>query len=318
MRNSAACRTSARPLATSRMCGRLLTRHARERLAEQTGVQPHSAEALVCKRDGMERGADLLRRAAVVIQPFFLNNSFHGHNSYRRMTMRWRPRTPTLRLIFQMGQRRHPRFNCKRRVMDERMKGMDVAVLGMKRMDVAVLGGGPAGLAAALALRQRGCRVALYDGQRPPIDKACGEGLMPEAVRRLHGLGSGVGQRRRRSDDGHLLPRCTWERVCGLWQGAGLAVRRTRLQSRMAARAAEMGVEMHWGACVSAATDGGFASAGKAIRAEFFVIADGLCSTLAAASGFRERNCHSTRYASRQQFQCAPWSNHVEVLLGLA
>src|ERR1700754_2558596 len=81
--------------------------------------------------------------------------------------------------------------------MDERMTRMDVAMLGMKRMDVAVWGGGPAGLAAALALRQRGCRVALYDGQRPPIDKACGEGLMPEAVRRLHGLGVALG-----SDDG--------------------------------------------------------------------------------------------------------------------
>ena len=65
----------------------MLTRCARERLAEQAGVQPHSAEALVYKGDGMERGADLLRGAAVLIQPFFLNNSFHGHNSYRTMTM---------------------------------------------------------------------------------------------------------------------------------------------------------------------------------------------------------------------------------------
>src|ERR1700759_3044199 len=91
----------------------MLTRHARECAAEQTGVQPHSAEALVYKRDGMERGADALRRASVVIQPFFLDNSFHGHNSYRTMTMRWRLRTPTPRLIF-MKQRRHPTFDCKR------------------------------------------------------------------------------------------------------------------------------------------------------------------------------------------------------------
>jgi NADPH-dependent 2,4-dienoyl-CoA reductase/sulfur reductase-like enzyme len=39
--------------------------------------------------------------------------------------------------------------------MDDRMHGTDIAVLG----------GGPAGLAAALALRQQGCRVALYDAQ---------------------------------------------------------------------------------------------------------------------------------------------------------
>jgi flavin-dependent dehydrogenase len=74
-----------------------------------------------------------------------------------------------------------------------------------------------------------------------------------------------------------------------------------------------MGVSLHWGANVQALAGGGFASAGMPIRAEFFVIADGLCSTLAAASGFRERNCYSTRYASRQQFQRAPWSNRVEV-----
>jgi flavin-dependent dehydrogenase len=43
------------------------------------------------------------------------------------------------------------------------------------------------------------------------------------------------------------------------------------------------------------------------------VIADGLCSTLAAACGFREQHCYSTRYASRQQFRCAPWSDMVEV-----
>ena len=196
------------------------------------------------------------------------------------------------------------------------MTRMDVAVLGMKRMDVAVLGGGPAGLAAAIALRQRGCRVALYDGQRPPIDKACGEGLMPEAVRLLQELGVALG-----SDDGAPMTGISFHDAHGrasaaFGEGAGLAVRRTRLQSRMAARAEEMGIEMHWGACVRAVTDGGFASAGKAIQAAFFVIADGLRSTLAEASGFRERRCQSTRYASRQQFRCAPWSNRVQVYWG--
>ena len=196
------------------------------------------------------------------------------------------------------------------------MTRMDVAVLGIKRMDVAVLGGGPAGLAAAIALRQRGCRVALYDGQRPPIDKACGEGLMPEAVRLLQELGVALG-----SDDGAPMTGISFHDAHGrasaaFGEGAGLAVRRTRLQSRMAARAEEMGIEMHWGACVRAVTDGGFASAGKAIQAAFFVIADGLRSTLAEASGFRERRCHSTRYASRQQFRCAPWSNCVQVYWG--
>ena len=182
----------------------------------------------------------------------------------------------------------------------------------MSGMDVAVLGGGPAGLAAAMALRQRGCRVALYDGQRPPIDKACGEGLMPEAVRLLLALGVTLDEQ-----DGGVFCGISFHDSgatahAAFARGRGLAIRRTRLQGRMAARAAEMGVALHWGAVVHA-VGGGFTWGDAAIQADFFVIADGLCSTLAAASGFRERACSSTRYASRQQFQCAPWSDRVEV-----
>jgi menaquinone-9 beta-reductase len=182
----------------------------------------------------------------------------------------------------------------------------------MHGMDVAVLGGGPAGLAAALALRQRGCGVALYDAQRPPIDKACGEGLMPEAVRLLRELGVALDERDGASFAGISFHDAHWSASAAFSGGRGLAVRRTRLQERMALKAAEMGIVLHWGASVQAVA-GGFRSAGAPIDADYFVIADGLCSTLAAASGFRERNAYSTRYASRQQFRCAPWSDMVEV-----
>jgi flavin-dependent dehydrogenase len=188
-------------------------------------------------------------------------------------------------------------------------------------MDVAILGGGPAGLAAALALRQRGCSVALYDGQSPPIDKACGEGLMPEAVRLLQALGVVLDHRDGAPftgisfhDAGHGAGHDAGASASAPFDnGNGLGVRRTRLQARMAMQAAEVGIELHWGATVRTHAGGGFASAGSVIHADFFVIADGLCSTLSAACGFRQRNCHSTRYASRQQFECSPWSPRVEV-----
>lgn len=182
----------------------------------------------------------------------------------------------------------------------------------MTGMEVAVLGGGPAGLAAALALRQRGCRVALYDGQRPPIDKACGEGLMPEAVRLLCSLGVTLDEHDGAPFAGISFHDAHASARARFGNGRGLGVRRTRLQARMAARAAEMGVALHWGAAVRA-VGGGFVSAGAAIEADFFVIADGLCSTLATASGFHARACSRTRYASRQHFRCAPWSDQVEV-----
>ena len=44
-------------------------------------------------------------------------------------------------------------------------------------------------MAAAIAARQRGLRVIVADGMRPPIDKACGEGLMPDGLAALERLG---------------------------------------------------------------------------------------------------------------------------------
>src|SRR5690242_9159034 len=59
----------------------------------------------------------------------------------------------------------------------------------MTGVDVFVIGGGPAGLAAALAVRRKGFRVMVAEVARPPIDKACGEGLMPDSVAALGELG---------------------------------------------------------------------------------------------------------------------------------
>ena len=57
------------------------------------------------------------------------------------------------------------------------------------KTDVFVVGGGPAGLAVAIAARQRGMSVIVADGAVPPIDKTCGEGMMPETLAGLRSLG---------------------------------------------------------------------------------------------------------------------------------
>ena len=58
--------------------------------------------------------------------------------------------------------------------------------------DVFVIGGGPAGIAAALAARQRGLEVTVADSCSPPIDKPCGEGLMPDGIAALQRLGVSI------------------------------------------------------------------------------------------------------------------------------
>lgn len=55
--------------------------------------------------------------------------------------------------------------------------------------DVAVIGAGPAGIAAALKLRESGKRVIVIDKAEFPRDKCCGDGLTTGALRLLDELG---------------------------------------------------------------------------------------------------------------------------------
>ncbi len=56
--------------------------------------------------------------------------------------------------------------------------------------DVVVVGGGPAGLATAIAVAQRGMSAVVLERHSMPTDKACGEGLMPPALTALEALGA--------------------------------------------------------------------------------------------------------------------------------
>src|SRR5436190_13805063 len=90
-------------------------------------------------------------------------------------------------------------------------------------VDVFVVGGGPAGLAAAIAARRRGLTVTVADSVRPPIDKACGEGIMPDGVAAARELGialDGVPFRGIRFHDGGSTAEAPFP------DGEGLAMRR--------------------------------------------------------------------------------------------
>lgn len=54
---------------------------------------------------------------------------------------------------------------------------------------LVVAGGGPVGLVTALAARRAGFAVVVVEPRAAPIDKPCGEGIMPAGLAALHALG---------------------------------------------------------------------------------------------------------------------------------
>ena len=58
-----------------------------------------------------------------------------------------------------------------------------------KYYDVIIIGGGPAGLFAGIVCARNNLKTLILEKQAYPIDKACGEGIMPTGVEHLRELG---------------------------------------------------------------------------------------------------------------------------------
>ena len=182
--------------------------------------------------------------------------------------------------------------------------------------DVCVVGGGPAGLASAIALRQRGLRVVVTDGSRPPIDKACGEGLMPDSVAAMQRLGVEIPTELSRRFQGIRFIEKGIQADGDFAKGYGLAVRRTVLHEAMVARAETCGVTLRWGSPITGISDDGVITSSETIQADWIVGADGARSRVRHWAGLDASIRYQRRYAYRRHYQLEPWSSRMEVHWG--
>lgn len=181
----------------------------------------------------------------------------------------------------------------------------------MADTEVLVAGGGPVGLAAGIEARLAGLDVVVVEPRECPIDKACGEGLMPGALPELARLGvdpagmpfagiaySGGGRR--------VEHRFT--------SGPGRGVRRTVLHAALRSRADELGVRFHDGRVDAVHQRAGFVEA-AGLRADWLLGADGLHSTVARETGLAlPAPAARRRFGQRRHYALPPWSEFVEVL----
>lgn len=175
--------------------------------------------------------------------------------------------------------------------------------------DLLIAGGGPGGLATALHARRQGLSVIVAEPRDGPIDKACGEGLMPGGLAELTSLGvdpAGLPFR----GIAYLSDRFRAE--ARFRSGPGRGVRRTTLHAALAARAKQQDTDWVQTRITSVEQDSyGVMAAG--IRAKWMVAADGLHSAVRRAVGISTVAGRPRRYGVRRHYRLPAWSDFVEV-----
>jgi menaquinone-9 beta-reductase len=182
--------------------------------------------------------------------------------------------------------------------------------------EVLVVGGGPAGLAAAIAASLKNLRVTVVDSRKPPINKPCGEGLLPEAVAALRRLGVDLDSGPGFPFDGFRFSDETSSVSAEIPRGRGLGLRRTALHQLLIDRAAETGVCLLWGARISRLDFRGACVNGSFIPCKWLIGADGQHSSVRRFAGLGPRRPVRSRFGFRRHYAIAPWTNFVEVHWG--
>lgn len=175
--------------------------------------------------------------------------------------------------------------------------------------DILVAGGGPAGLAAALYAARLGQRVTVVEPRRQPVDKACGEGLMPSALRALAELGL--------DPVGHVIAGIrytdgTRQVESRFRSGPGRGVRRTTLHRELAAAAEAAGVRWLEGRVAGVRQGPDWVQA-AGLRGRWLLAADGLHSPVRRELGLHGHSRRPARFGLRRHYAVAPWSDLVEV-----
>jgi flavin-dependent dehydrogenase len=173
--------------------------------------------------------------------------------------------------------------------------------------DIFVVGGGPAGLAAAIAARLKGFNVTVADAASPPIDKACGEGLMPDSSEALRQLGIDFDPEHSFAFRGIRFIGDGGSVAADFPTYPGIAVRRVRLHQLLIDRARELGVTLCWRTHVTSLDD---------IRAKWIIGADGQNSRVRRWAHLDAARSESFRYGFRRHYRVRPWSQFMEIYWG--
>ncbi len=156
----------------------------------------------------------------------------------------------------------------------------------------------------------------IADGNRPPIDKACGEGLMPDSVAAAAEIGIRLSEAEscrfrgiRFHGDGHSV-------ASDFPRGYGLGFRRTKLHSLLIEEAARAGIDMLWQTPVTGIGANAVLVKGRSVSTRWIIGADGSGSRVRQWAGLDRFTRNSRRFAYRRHFARKPWTEFMEIYWG--
>jgi len=178
-------------------------------------------------------------------------------------------------------------------------------------IDLLIAGSGPVGLVTAIHAAEAGLEVVIIDPRIGAIDKACGEGLMPQAIDHLNQI--------RVNPPGKDLVGIKYisgskTAIAKFSEQPGRGVRRTTLSDHLRQRASELNIVFIEGRVTDIKQNNDWVEA-EGIKSRYLVGADGLHSTVRTSLNLdlQAKKKINHRFGLRQHFAIEPWSDYVEV-----
>ncbi len=195
-----------------------------------------------------------------------------------------------------------------------------------KHLSFGIIGAGPAGLAAAICLAEKDYKVTLFEKNKFPVDKVCGEGIMPTGVEFLerHGILGLINQSDRNEFYGvKYIPNNSKQLEGRFKSGYGLGIRRTVLSEALYKKARQfknVGIKENSELIDIYKNDRlvGIEIKEKDIHRkyefDYLIGCDGIRSRVRKLCDLdSNKYIENQRIGARMHFQIQPWSDLVEV-----
>ena len=195
---------------------------------------------------------------------------------------------------------------------------VEAKVIMNPKTRIAIVGGGPVGLFLAIKIKRRGFEVDLYEKGDWPIDKVCGQGILPKGKKLLESIGIQFRNEMSQSFEG--IEYIDEElKVKGLLNPHAIGVKRKVLSNQLYQIAKESGVNLYPGHKIDGAVfirrdqKVEITVGQNTIKYDFLFACDGINSTIRKVLNLDQVREKNLRFGARFHADIAPSSKFVQV-----